>query len=93
MGIIIQLALTAIAFLRGWRWYALIPIAVAVCLGIIVGTLGLHTSNPGITVAGDLLSMLVLAIMCIWVSPKIKAKNVAITEAVEKAKQDFDKKG
>jgi hypothetical protein len=92
MGIIIQLALTAIAFLRGWRWYALIPIAVAGCLGIIVGVLGLHDSNPGITIMGDLLAMIASAVMCVWVSPEIKAKNLAITEAVEKAKQDFDKK-
>jgi hypothetical protein len=92
MGTVIQLALVAIAFIRGWRWYALIPLAVVFCLGVVVGITGQAESMTGFLIVMDVMAMIALAVMCIWVSPEIKAKHLAITSAVEKAKQDFDKK-
>jgi hypothetical protein len=92
MGWIIQLALTAGAFFRGWRWYALIPLAVVVAIGFVAG-LGFSAAGvslvgwpTGILVTLDALSMIILIIMCIWVHPVIKAKRQkAETNTAEEA--------
>jgi hypothetical protein len=90
MGIIIQIGLTALAFYRGWRWYALIPAGVAFCLGLLVGAATAGAVNPGahgFLIMADILSMIALAIMCFWVPPGLKDRNERITKAIEEAKQ------
>jgi hypothetical protein len=92
MGSIIQIALAIIAFIRGWKWYAIIPLAVVFCLGVVVGITGQAESMAGFLVVADVMAMIVLAVMCVWVDPTIKARNQAITAAAEKAKQEFGTK-
>jgi hypothetical protein len=89
MGIVIQLALAAIAFFRGWRWYALIPLAVVFCLGFLSGAAGHAQDMAGALVMFDLLGMVALAVMCIWVHPKIKERNEAIKTAIDETKKKF----
>jgi len=40
MGFILQIILSIVAWNRGWKWLALIPILVALPLGFLIGYIG-----------------------------------------------------
>jgi hypothetical protein len=75
MLIIIQIVLTIFAWKKGWKWYSLIPVAVAFgvgfFIGIGVGSAGGSVSDLSGVVVLDILAIVALAIMC-FVAPKSK---------------------
>jgi hypothetical protein len=74
VGLFIQLGLTALAFYRGWRWYAVIPMGVMMALGLSIGMAGLANQLMGFVLVCDIFSMFVLGAMCIWIPGSIKAQ-------------------
>jgi uncharacterized membrane protein YfcA len=74
MLLIIEIILTVIAWIRGWKWRSLIPLGLLVFIGftvgMILGSLGLDPlvfQPAGIFL--DLLGVIALFVMCI-VKPK-----------------------
>lgn len=65
--LIIEIILTVVAWYKGWKWLSLIPVGVAILLGIIVGmSVGL---SGGTDISGaiiiDILAIIALIVMCI----------------------------
>jgi len=91
MGLIIQIILTIIAWNRGWRWLALIPIAVGFTLGFIIGTIiksmGYSIEDFGWLVIFDIIVGIILLIMCI----KKRNSEELPTETIEKLPEPTEK--
>lgn len=73
--LIIEIVLTIIAWTRGWKWKALIPVIAAFGIGLIYGLSGAANNgvSPGLIVV-DVLAIVALAIMC-FVKPKSKTSE------------------
>jgi len=69
MGTIFQIILTIIARNRGWRWLSLIPIAVGLVLGFLIGAIGISMGysieDLRWSIILDLLLYAVLIYMCL----------------------------
>lgn len=71
----LQIILTIVVWFRGWKWYALLPMACAFVLGLFIGMSGGDITVPALI--ADILADVALIVMC-FVKPK--AKNVPIPE-------------
>lgn len=65
--LIIEIILTVVAWYKGWKWLSLIPVGVALLLGVFVGmSVGL---SGGTDVSGaiviDILAIIALIVMCV----------------------------
>jgi hypothetical protein len=73
MGLIIEIILTIVAWNRGWKWLALIPLGVGVLLGLIIGliggSMGSTAEDLSWVVVFDAIVIIALIIMC-FVKPK-----------------------
>lgn len=83
----LQILLTAFAWYRGWKWYALIPIVSAFIIGLFIGLssggnlTATHTSTAALA---DGLALIAIIILCIF-KPKpeteiVKPANCPIKE-------------
>jgi len=76
MLIIIEVILTIVAWIRGWKWLSLIPIGSAFFLGMlsgsIIASLGEYPTNIISFIWIDILAVIALLIMI--VKPKKKPK-------------------
>jgi ABC-type dipeptide/oligopeptide/nickel transport system permease subunit len=78
--IILEIILTVVAWLRGWKWKSLIPLGTVLIIGLIYGfILGLtgnfvDTTNVVWVNIFDILAIIALLIMVI-LPPKNKTKN------------------
>jgi hypothetical protein len=65
--IIVEILLTIWAWNRGWKWYSLLPLGIAVFIGLIagfsIGTSGGSTNDVGWVVVFDVLATIALIIM------------------------------
>lgn len=68
MLLIAEIILTIIAWQKGWRWLALIPIGIAVVIGLIVGA-STGSTDVGAYIIFDILAVIALIIMIV-VKPK-----------------------
>ncbi|MFA5108984.1 MAG: hypothetical protein WC458_00335 [Patescibacteria group bacterium] len=68
MLLILQIILTVVAWKRGYKAWALIPIVVAVSVGLIIGANG---GDPGSALVLDIIVGVVLLLM-IFLSPRSK---------------------
>jgi hypothetical protein len=69
MLLIVEIALTVFAWRNGWKWLALMPIGIALLLGLMIGfTIGTNGGNAadarGIALVLDVLAIIALAVMC-----------------------------
>ncbi len=66
--LIAEIILTIIAWNRGWRWYSLLPVGIAVAIGLLIGfVIGLDGGSPEDAewvITFDILAILVLLYMC-----------------------------
>jgi hypothetical protein len=62
--IIIEIILTIVAWRKGWRWLALIPVSVAFCIGIVIGSSG-GPIDPLTLVIWDILAIIALVVMVV----------------------------
>jgi len=89
MGIIIQIVLCIIAWNRGWKGRALIPlgigIAFALIVGIATGASGGNANDLGWLVIFDVIVDIILLIMC-FIPPK--TKDVAEIEVLTETKSE-----
>jgi uncharacterized membrane protein YfcA len=77
MLLILEIVLTIIAFRKGWRWKALIPLAVLGGLGAVVGVA--IAANGYTQMPNEARAFLVVGdvICCIWLAVMVaKAKNL-----------------
>jgi len=70
MGLIIEIVLTILAWNRGWKWLALLPVGIALaigfCMGLGIGASGGSVSDvQGIAVVFDIIAIIALIIMCV----------------------------
>ena len=65
----LQIILTIVVWFRGWKWYALLPMASAFVLGIFIGMTGGDIKVPALIADG--LAVIALIVMC-FVKPKTK---------------------
>lgn len=69
MGLIIQIILSIVAWNRGWKWLALIPVGVALfvglMIGIIGGSMGYTAEEMSWAVILDIIVFIILIYMCI----------------------------
>lgn len=68
MLLIAQILLTVVAWNRGWKTLALIPVGTVICLGLLVGIVGAASNTAmdaleGILLMLDFITVLVLAVM------------------------------
>jgi hypothetical protein len=76
MLLIAEIILTIFAWRKGWRWYALLPLAIAFGIGFFMG-IGIGASGgdistvKGIGIIFDILAVIVLIVMCVK-GPKSK---------------------
>lgn len=66
---LLQILLTVFACIRGWKLVSLIPISIAYLLGILILLTGIDNS---ISLVFDILTIIILIIMCIIKPKKIK---------------------
>jgi hypothetical protein len=74
MILILEIILTIIAWQRGWKWKALIPVTAAFIMGIFLATISIATGNipnPSSTVMWDIMAVIALIILC-----SIKPKEI-----------------
>lgn len=73
MGLIIEIILTIVAALRGWKWKAVIPVGASLLLGFIIGiiggSMGYTADDMSWVIVFDAIAIIILIIMCI-VKPK-----------------------
>lgn len=66
---ILEILLTITAWKRGWRWWALLPVAIvfgtAFLAGVVIGASGSKIENPDIFVIFDLLLIITQAVLTI----------------------------
>ena len=66
MLFIIEIILTVFAWRNGWKWWALLPVGIAVLIGIVVGlSVGISggsSISPGIVVV-DILAIIALVVL------------------------------
>lgn len=69
MGFIIQIILSIVAWNRGWRWLALIPIGAALVIGILIGfiggSMGYSPEDMRWSIILDVIIFIILIYMCI----------------------------
>lgn len=79
MMLIAEIILTIFAWRKGWRWYSLIPMAVALVFGFFLGA-GIAASGGntdsirGLGIIIDILVVIVLIIMNIKIPNSVKNK-------------------
>lgn len=76
--IILQILLTIWAWRKGWKWYSLIPICIAIIIGIIVAMANVPEINGKewiITFLGDILIVITLMNMIIFAKNKFSKEN------------------
>ena len=78
MGLIIEIVLTIAAWRKGWRWYALIPLAITGSIGF---SAGFVIGAFGGTVMGFLPYFILLDLACIAVLIVMVAKSVGYEKA------------
>lgn len=82
MGFILQIILSIVAWNRGWRWLALIPIFVALPLGFLIGfiggSMGYAPEEMSWAIILDIIVFIILIYMC--VKPKSDTTNTTNTE-------------
>jgi hypothetical protein len=71
--IIIEIILTIFAWIKGWKWYSLIPVGAAVLIGILVGLTSSYVDIYSLWWI-DFMAIIALIIMVI-VPPKKKMEN------------------
>jgi hypothetical protein len=77
--LIIEIVLTIFAWRKGWRWLALIPTALALCIGLLLG-IGIAASGGSVsapnaaTIIIDVLAIIALIVM-VTKGPKSKETN------------------
>lgn len=74
MGLIIQVILTIFAWRNGWRWYSLLPVGIAVVIGLMAGLASGGQGDISWVVFFDLGSIIALIVMCAK-KPKLIVKN------------------
>ena len=69
MGFIFQIILSIVAWNRGWKWLALIPVVAALFLGFIIGyiggSMGYSPEDMGWAVILDIIVYIILIYMCV----------------------------
>lgn len=69
MGFILQIILSIVAWNRGWKWLALIPILVALPLGFLIGyiggSMGYTPEEMSWAIVLDIIVFIILIYMCI----------------------------
>lgn len=78
MILILEIILTIVAWQRGWKWKALIPIASAFIMGIFLATISIATGNiptPASTVIWDIIATIALIVLC-FIKPKETKKEM-----------------
>jgi hypothetical protein len=91
MGLIIQIILSIVAWNRGWKWLALIPVVGGFLLGFIIGliatSMGYSTEDLQWAIIFDIIVFIILIIMCIK-----KPKSAELpTEPSEKLPEPSEK--
>ena len=85
MLLIIEIILTVLAWRKGWKWYALIPLAAALLVGFLIGMSvgasgGSVNDVKGITIFLDIIVTLILVFMSVRgpktddITPDVKDK-------------------
>jgi hypothetical protein len=91
MGLIIEIILTIVAWNRGWRWFALIPLGVGVLLGLIIGliggSMGQTADDLSWVIVFDAIVIIALIIMCFT-----KPKSASETSIENKPEAPVEKK-
>jgi len=59
--------MTVIVWRKGWRWYSLIPSAVAFSIGLIYGFIAI---TPPVAVAGYIDALALVALVVMMINPK-----------------------
>ncbi len=77
MGFILQVILSIVAWNRGWKWLALIPLGAALVIGFLIGyiggTMGYSPEDMSWAIILDIIVFIVLIYMCI--KPKSDTTN------------------
>jgi hypothetical protein len=74
MLLIAEIILTYFAWKKGWRWWAILPVALCVVIGLILG-IGIASSGgsvndlPGVAVILDIVAIIALIVM-VSIKPK-----------------------
>jgi hypothetical protein len=78
--LLVEIILTIIAWVRGWKWWALLPLGIALAIGFFVGvgiasTGGTINTNDMMSfIWVDILAVIALGIMC-FKKREVKSDN------------------
>lgn len=65
MLLILEIILTIVAWKRGWKSMALIPVGVVFCIGLIVGATGATAATIASLIIFDVICVIILIVMSI----------------------------
>jgi hypothetical protein len=73
--LIIEIILTIFAWRNGWKWLSLLPIGIALLIGISVGFgIGVAGGNPNVSLPGlSLIDIAAIIVLIVMVSKKPKS--------------------
>ena len=73
--LLIEIILTIVAWSRGWKWLALLPLGIVLLLGFIIG-FGIGASGGNVSnIGGGVIILDILAIVALVIMSIIKPKN------------------
>lgn len=86
MLVLAEIILTILAWRKGWRWWALIPVAIPFCIGFVMG-IGIASQGGSISDIGGwtiIFDVLAITALIVLVSVKPKSKELEDTPTDEK---------
>ena len=78
MLLIVEVALTIAAWTRGWYAWSLLPLGIALLMGVLIGAAG---GTPAIAILGDLACLSILGYMLSRTPPQAEQVPVITTQA------------